>query len=68
MANALKLTRRQLAAFLPDEETIRKFEQLIALVEQINTTTIDELQSEVGIVSQKQTRLWTGFLMYLDLR
>jgi hypothetical protein len=53
MANALKLTRRQLAAFLPDEETIRKFEQLIALVEQINTTTIDELQSEVGIVSQK---------------
>jgi hypothetical protein len=51
--NALKLTRVQLAAFLPDEETIRKFELLVSLVDQINTTSIDELQTEVGIAVQK---------------
>jgi hypothetical protein len=51
--NALKLTRVQLAAFLPDEETIRKFELLVSLVDQINTTSIDELQTEVGVAVQK---------------
>jgi hypothetical protein len=50
---ALKITRQQLAAFLPDEETIRKFEKLVLLVEQINTTSIDELQTETGIALQK---------------
>jgi hypothetical protein len=52
-SQALKITRQQLAAFLPDEETIRKFEKLVLLVEQINTTSIDELQTETGIALQK---------------
>jgi hypothetical protein len=50
---ALKITRQQLASFLPDEETIRKFEKLVLLVEEINTTSIDEIQTETGIALQK---------------
>jgi hypothetical protein len=52
-SQALRITRQQFASFLPDEETIRKFEKLVLLVEQINTTSIDELQTETGIALQK---------------
>jgi hypothetical protein len=48
----LNFNRDQLS-FLTDDESIRKFEQLVLLVDQINTTSIDELQLEIGGALQK---------------
>ena len=48
----LNFNRDQLS-FLTDDESIRKFEELVLLVDQINTTSIDELQLEIGGALQK---------------
>ena len=54
MAEAsLKLTREQLSKFLPDHETIRQFEALFDVADQVNTTSINELQIEIGVAIQK---------------
>ena len=45
MADRLRVTRNQLAAFIPDFETIKQFEKLIGLVDAFSATEVDELES-----------------------
>ena len=40
---SLKMTRDKLAEFLPDHESIRKFEELLAIGDSLTQTTIFEL-------------------------
>lgn len=48
MADRLRVTRNQLAAFIPDFETIKQFERLIALVDALTGTSgadVDNIES-----------------------
>jgi len=49
----LKLTREQLAEFLPDHQMIRAFENLFATVEPITPSTIDDLTILAGQADNK---------------
>ena len=49
----LKLTREQLAEFLPDHQMIRAFENLFAAVEPLAPTTIDDLTILAGQADNK---------------
>jgi hypothetical protein len=49
----LKLTREQLAEFLPDHQMIRAFENLFATVEPLAPTTIDDLTILAGQADNK---------------
>jgi hypothetical protein len=42
MVDRLRVTRNQLAAFIPDFETIKQFERLIGLVDSFSSSEIDE--------------------------
>jgi len=50
---ALKLTRNQLAAFLPDHETIKQFETLINTVDAIDVTEAQEISIAAGLADTK---------------
>lgn len=39
MTSSIKLTRNQLAKFLPDHEAIRQFEELLSVVDNISVST-----------------------------
>ena len=41
MVDRLRVTRNQLAAFIPDFETIKQFERLIGLVDSFSASEID---------------------------
>jgi hypothetical protein len=49
----LKLTRNQLASFLPDHETVKQFETLFSVVDVINTTGYDETVLAAGLADTK---------------
>lgn len=49
----LKLTREQLAEFLPDHQMIRAFENLFATIEPLAPTTIDDLTILAGQADNK---------------
>jgi hypothetical protein len=49
----LKLTRNQLAAFLPDNETVRQFETLINTVGNIDTTEAEQSAIAAGLADTK---------------
>ena len=47
MGSFINLTRIQLAKFLPDQESIRKFEEIIKLVNQLDATTISTINAAI---------------------
>lgn len=53
MSHKLKLTRDQLAAFLPDFEQVKQFEKLIASVGQLEPTTLNDLALTSQFADQK---------------
>lgn len=48
MANRLKLTREQLAKFLPDSESIKQFERLFSIVDEIAPKVVEEVAIQAG--------------------
>lgn len=44
----LRLTRDQLAKFLPDHETIRQFERLLTFVDELDQTVLEEIENEAA--------------------
>ena len=50
---ALKLTRNQLASFLPDHETVKQFETLFTVVDEINTTGYNDTVLAAGLADTK---------------
>lgn len=55
MADRLKLTRNQLASFLKDHESIKQFERLFDVVDEIDTSTIGELQAASASTSNRSS-------------
>jgi hypothetical protein len=53
MANRLKLTREQLARFLPDAESIKQFEKLFTVVDEINIDVVAEAATLAGNADSK---------------
>lgn len=52
MPNRLKLTRSQLARFLPDAESIKQFEKLFTIVdEEVNVVAVEEAATLAGIAN-----------------
>lgn len=49
----LKLTRNQLASFLPDHETVKQFETLFSVVDDINTTGYNDAVLASGLADTK---------------
>jgi hypothetical protein len=49
----LKLTRNQLASFLPDHETVKQFETLFTVVDEINTTGYNDAVLAAGLADTK---------------
>jgi len=49
----LKLTRNQLASFLPDHETVKQFETLFSVVDEINTTGYNDAVLAAGLADTK---------------
>lgn len=53
MPNRLKLTRSQLARFLPDAESIKQFEKLFSIVdEEVNVVAVEEASTLAGIANE----------------
>lgn len=48
MANKLRITRDQLSRFLPDHESVKQFEQLFDVVEQIAPDVFNEVAIAAG--------------------
>lgn len=53
MARTLKLTREQLARFLPDAESIKQFEKLFSVVDEINIDVVAEAATLAGNADNK---------------
>lgn len=53
MARTLKLTREQLARFLPDAESIKQFEKLFNVVDEINIDVVAEAATLAGNADNK---------------
>lgn len=53
MADPKPLSRAQLAKFLPDHESIRRFEQMSAIVQQLAPDVINELNIAVANADSK---------------
>lgn len=53
MADQRPLNRAQLAKFLPDQESIRRFEKMFATVEELTPDSVGELQSMIASADSK---------------
>lgn len=75
----LKLSRKQLDAFCPDQETIRQFETLFTTVDTIAPDVVSEINAQAGSAianaasamdvatdAEKQTRS-NGVLLWLSM-
>ncbi len=66
MANKLHLTRNQLAAFLNDHESIKQFERLFSLANDIGPDGLNEVQVEAGTANAKADQALTALQRIAD--